>query len=249
MRDTVEGRETGYSSGTGNVELAKQRRRIAGWLTACGVARLIVAWSMVVIAEDFVSLNAFSRGLLVQEAALVIPVLFGAANPVMFGRYLPSHVDATPLLGSLWRLRIATVVSALAVLLMAAGWVLGAVAGGAAPSIGLYRSAAVIAQTERHLAWLWWASAAGTVSVMISVAVQPWPARPKTASEIAVVVADASTLILFLFLHNTLAALGVAMLHLVIGNVLIFPSDWRYDLKTTDPDRDQRWVESHRDQL
>ena len=84
---------------------------------------------------------------------------------------------------------------------------------------------------------------------MISVAVQPWPARPKTASEIAVVVADASTLILFLFLHNTLAALGVAMLHLVIGNVLIFPSDWRYDLKTTDPDRDQRWVESHRDQL
>ena len=61
MKDTVEGQDTEYSSGTGNVELARQRRRIVGWLTACGVARLIAAWSMVVIAEDFVSLNAFSR--------------------------------------------------------------------------------------------------------------------------------------------------------------------------------------------
>lgn len=171
MRDTVEGQDAECLSGTENVELARQRRRIVGWLTACGVARLIVAWLMLPIAERFVSLNAFSCGLWVQKAALLVPVFFGAANPVMFGRYRPSRVDTTPLLGSLSRLRIATIVSALAVLLMTAGMVLGAVAGGAAPSIGLYRSAAVIAQTERHLAWLWWASAAGMASVMISMAV------------------------------------------------------------------------------
>lgn len=249
MKDTVEGQDAGCLSGPENGTLARQRRQIVGWLTACGVARLIVAWLMLPIAERFVSLNAFSRGLWVQEAALLVPVFFGAANPVMFGRYRPSHVDTTPLLGSLSRLRFATIVSALAVLLMTAGMVLGAVAGGAAPSIGLYRSAAVIAQTERHLAWLWWASAAGMASVMISVAVQPWPLRPKTASEIAVVAAEASMLVLFLFLRNTLAALSVAILHLVIGNVLLFPGDWRYEFRTTDPDRDQRWLESHQDRL
>lgn len=249
MKDTVEGQDAGCLSGPENGALARQRRRIVGWLTACGVARLIVAWLMLPIAERFVSLNAFSRGLWVQEAALLVPVFFGAANPVMFGRYRPSQVDTTPLLGSLSRLRIATIVSALAVLLMTAGMVLGAVAGGAAPSIGLYRSAAVIAQTERHLAWLWWASAAGMASVMVSVAVQPWPLRPKTASEIAVVAAEASMLVLFLFLRNTLAALSVAILHLVVGNMLLFPGDWRYEFRTTDPDRDQRWLESHQDRL
>lgn len=249
MKDTVEGQDAGCLSGPENGTLARQRRRIVGWLTACGVARLIVAWLMLPIAERFVSLNAFSRGLWAQEAALLVPVFFGAANPVMFGRYRPSRVDTTPLLGSLSRLRIATIVSALAVLLMSAGMVLGAVAGGAAPSIGLYRPAGVIAQTERHLAWLWWASAAGMVSVMVSVAVQPWLLRPKTASATAVVATEASTLLLFLFLHNTLAALGVAMLHLVIGNVVLFPGDWQYEFRTTDPDHDQRWLESHQDHL
>lgn len=249
MKDTVEGQEAGCLSGTENPESASQCRRIVGWLTACGVARLIVAWLMLPIAQRFVSLNAFSRGLWVQEAVLLVPVFFGAANPVMFGRYVPSHVDTTPLLGSLPRLRIAAIVSALAVLLMTTGVVLGSFAGGVAPSIGLYRPAEVIAQTERHLAWLWWASAAGMASVMISVAAQPWPLRPKTASEIAVVAAEVSTLVLFLFLHNTLAALGVAMLHLVVGNVLLFPGDWRYEFSITDPNRDERWLESHQDRL
>ncbi len=245
----MDGEQVAGSRETQDVELARSQRRAVGWLTACGGARLMVPWLMLPIVDGFVRMNAFSRGLLVQEAALMIPVFVGTANPVLIPWRRPLRANTAAVIHSLTRLQLATVLSMLAVLSMIAGLALGASAGGGAPSIGLYQPAAVIAQTAQHLEWLWWASAAGMVFVMASVAVQPWPLHLETTAAIGIAAVEAGTLLLFLCLHNTLAALGMTLLHLTVGNVLLFPKDWQYELRNTDADHDKGWFENHQDRL
>ncbi|MCE5193432.1 hypothetical protein LLF88_05805 [bacterium] len=216
------------------------QRRIRGWLFVCSVARGAVAGAALAIGASTVGLKSFDRGNLLQEAALLLLMALGFWSSLMI-----TSGKGEPVVYSMPRLQATTVLSLLALLSMVAAGALGAQAGGGPPSIGLYQPPAVIAQTARHLEWLWWSAAAGMVFMVAAVIAQPWSLHLRTSTTVYILAAEASTLVLFLFLHNTFAALGLTLFHLTVANVL-----WSADLSRNEPsdsdvDHDEQWLEHH----
>ncbi|MHB8070503.1 MAG: hypothetical protein ACYDHF_00925 [Candidatus Cryosericum sp.] len=220
------------------------QRRIRGWLFVCAEARAVVSWAALAIGASTVGLKSFDRGNLVQEAVLLLSMALGfwSSLAVLNGR---SRGKIQPVVHSMPRLQATTVLSLLALLAMVAAGAFGAQAGGGAPSTGLYQPPAVLAQTARHLEWLWWSAAVGMVFMVAAVIAQPWSLHLRTSTTVYILAAEASTLILFLCLHNTFAALGVTLLHLTVANVLWSADLWRNEPSDADVDHDEQWLEHH----
>jgi len=222
------------------------QRHTRGWLTVCGDARMLIPWMAFAIVADTLRLKVLGRGDLLQEAALGLAVLFGiGSSRLVHPGYGRSRVNTTPVIHSLPQLRFTTILSVLAALSMVAGWVLGVWAGGMRPSIGFDESATMLAQTARHLEWLWWGTAAGLVFVVAAAIAQPWSLYFETTATVCVLAVEACTLFLFLYLHNTFAALGVILLHLTAANTLWSTDLWRDEPPDADSDHDERWLEHH----
>jgi len=224
------------------------QRRIRGWLFVCAEARAVVSWAALAIGASTVGLKSFDRGNLVQEAVLLLSMALGfwSSLAVLNGR---SRGKIQPVVHSMPRLQATTVLSLLALLSMVAAGAFGAQAGGGAPSIGLYQPPAVLAQTARHLEWLWWSAAVGMVFMVAAVIAQPWSLHLRTSTTVYILAAEASTLILFLCLHNTFATLGLTLLHLTVANALWSPPLWQNEPLDVDVDHDERWLEHHQGNL
>ena len=220
------------------------QRHTQGWLFICGEARVLISWAALAIGADAVGLKSFDRGNLLQETALMLSMALGfwSSLVVLKGR---SRDKREPIVHSMPRLQCTTVLSLLALLAMAAGWAFGVQAGGGAPSIGLYQPPAALAQTARHLELLWWGAAAGMVFMVAAVIAQPWSLYLRTSATVCILAAEASTLILFLCLHNTFAVLGLTLLHLTAANVLWSTELWRDEPPDADSDHDERWLQHH----
>ncbi len=216
------------------------QRRIRGWLFVCAVARVGVSSAAVGIGETTVDLKAFDPGNITQEAALLVLMALGFWSSLMI-----TSRKGEPVVHSLPRLQCTTVLSWLAFLAMLAAGVRGAQTGGGRPSIGLYQPPAVIAQTAQHLEWLWRSAAAGMIFMVAAVIVQPWSLHLRTFSKVYILAAEACMLILFLCLHNTFAALGLTLLHLIIANVLWSADLWHDEPSDSDVDHDEQWLEHH----
>ena len=215
------------------------QRRIRGWLFVCAVARGVVSSAVLAIGVSTVDLKSFDPGNIPQEAALLLSMALGYLSSLMTWR------KGEPVVHSMPRLQATTVLSLLALLSMVAAGAFGVQAGGGAPSIGLYQPPAVLAQTARHLEWLWWGAAAGMVFMVVAVIAQPWSLHLRTSATVCILAAEASTLILFLCLHNTFAALGVILLHLTAANALWSTELWRDEPPDADSDHDERWLQHH----
>jgi len=216
------------------------QRRIRGWLFVCAVARGVVSSAVLAIGASTVDLKSFDRGNIPQEAALLLLMALGFWSFLMI-----TPRKGEPVVHSMPRLQATTVLSLLALLSMVAAGAFGVQAGGGAPSIGLYQPPAVLAQTARHLEWLWWGAAAGMVFMVVAVIAQPWSLHLRTSATVCILAAEASTLILFLCLHNTFAALGVILLHLTAANALWSTELWRDEPPDADSDHDERWLQHH----
>ena len=215
------------------------QRRIRGWLFVCAEVRAVVSSAALAIGTSTVGLKSFDRGNLVQEAVLLLSMALGFWSSLMTWR------KGEPVVHSMPRLQATTVLSLLALLSMVAAGAFGVQAGGGAPSIGLYQPPAVLAQTARHLEWLWWGAAAGMVFMVAAVIAQPWSLHLRTSTTVYILAAEASTLILFLCLHNTFAVLGLTLLHLTAANVLWSADLWRNEPSDTDVDHDEQWLQHH----
>jgi hypothetical protein len=198
------------------------------------------------IAIDAAQLKWLVRSDRLQEAALMVCVLVATGSCALIhpwhGR---SRTSTTPVIHSIPRLQLTTILSVFAVLSMIAGLAFGTSAGGGAPSAGLYQPPAVLVQTARHLEWLWLGAAAGMVFAMAAAIAQPWFLHTGTATTVCVLAAEICTLFLFLSLHNTFAALGVALLHLTVANALWSTTLWQNEPLDVDLDHDERWLEHH----
>src|SRR5665647_1048935 len=194
-----------------DVKTRTSQRHIQGWLFVCAIARGVVSSAVLAIGTSAVGLKSFDRGNLLQEAALLLSMALGYLSSLMIMR------KGEPVVHSMPRLQATTVLSLLALLSMVAAGAFGVQAGGGAPSIGLYQPPAVLAQTARHLEWLWWGAAAGMVFMVAAVIAQPWSLHLRTSTTVYILAVEASTLILFLCLHNTFAALGLTLLHLTVA--------------------------------
>ena len=219
------------------------QRRIRGWLFVCAVARGVVSSAVLAIGVSTVDLKSFDPGNIPQEAALLLSMALGYLSSLMTWR------KGEPVVHSMPRLQATTVLSLLALLSMVAAGAFGAQAGGGAPSIGLYQPPAVLAQTARHLEWLWWSAAVGMVFMVAAVIAQPWSLHLRTSTTVYILAAEASTLILFLCLHNTFAVLGLTLLHLTVANALWSPPLWQNEPLDVDLDHDERWLEHHQGNL
>lgn len=216
------------------------QRRTRGWLFVCAIARGAVSSAVLAIGASTVGLKSFEPGNIGQEAALLLLMALGFWSSLMI-----TWGKREPVVHSMPRLQATTVLSLLALLSMVAAGALGAQAGGGAPSIGLYQPPAVIAQTAQHLEWLWWGAAAGMVFMVAAAIAQPWSLHLRTSTTVSILAAEASTLILFLCLHNTFAVLGLTLLHLTVANVLWCVVLWRNEPSDTDVDHDEQWLEHH----
>lgn len=216
------------------------QRRIRGWLFVCAEARVVISWAALAIGASTVGLKSFDRGSLLQEAALLLLMALGFWSSLMI-----TSRKGEPVVHSMPRLQATTVLSLVALLCMVAAGAFGAQAGGGAPSIGLYQPPAVLVQTARHLEWLWWGAAAGMVFMVAATIAQPWSLHLRTSTTVYILAAEASTLILFLCLHNTFAVLGLTLLHLTIANVLWSADLWHNEPSDTDVDHDEQWLEHH----
>jgi len=220
------------------------QRRIRDWLFVCAIARGVVSSAVLAIGTSAVGLKSFDRGNLLQEAALLLSMALGYLSSLMIMR------KGEPVVHSMPRLQATTVLSLLALLSMVAAGAFGVQAGGGAPSIGLYQPPAVLAQTARHLEWLWWGAAAGMVFMVAAVIAQPWSLHLRTSTTVYILAAEASTLILFLCLHNTFAVLGLTLLHLTVANALWSTElCWRDEPPDADSDHDERWLQHHQGNL
>jgi hypothetical protein len=222
-----------------DVKTRTSQRHIRGWLFVCAVARGVVSSAVLAIGASTVDLKSFDPGNIPQEAALLLSMALGYLSSLMTWR------KGEPVVHSMPRLQTTTVLSLLALLSMVAAGAFGVQAGGGAPSIGLYQPPAVLAQTARHLEWLWWGAAAGMVFMVAAVIAQPWSLHLRTSTTVYILAAEASTLILFLCLHNTFAALGVTLLHLTVANALWSTTLWQNEPLDVDLDHDERWLEHH----
>ena len=83
------------------------------------------------------------------------------------------------------------------------------------------------------------------VFAMAAAIAQPWFLHTGTATTVCVLAAETCTLFLFLSLHNTFAALGVALLHLTVANALWSTTLWQNEPLDVDLDHDERWLEHH----
>ncbi|RIE06903.1 hypothetical protein [Candidatus Cryosericum odellii] len=223
-----------------DVKTRTSQRHIRGWLFVCAVARGVVSSAVLAIGASTVDLKSFDRGNIPQEAALLLLMALGFWSFLMI-----TPRKGEPVVHSMPRLQATTVLSLLALLSMVAAGAFGVQAGGGAPSIGLYQPPAVLAQTARHLEWLWWGAAAGMVFMVVAVIAQPWSLHLRTSATVCILAAEASTLILFLCLHNTFAALGVILLHLTAANALWSTELWRDEPPDADSDHDERWLQHH----
>lgn len=172
------------------------RWRTRGWLFVCAEARAVVSWAALAIGASTVGLKSFDRGNLVQEAVLLLLVALGfwSSLAVLNGH---SQGKIQPVVHSMPRLQWTTVFSLLALVSMVAAGALGVQAGGGPPSIGKYQPPAVLAQTARHLEWLWWGAAAGMVFMMAAVIAQPWSLHLRTSATVYILAAEASALIVY----------------------------------------------------
>ena len=220
------------------------QQRVRGWLFVCSEARVVVSWAALAIGVGTVGLKMFDRRNILQEATLLLLMALGvwSSLAVLNGH---SWGKMRPVVHSMPRLQCTTVLSFLALLSMVAAGAFGAQAGGGAPSIGLYQPPAVLAQTARHLAWLWRGAAAGMIFMVFAVIAQPWSVHLRTSATVCVLAAEASALILFLCLHNTFVVLGLTLLHLTIANVFWSDDLWRNEPSDTDVDHDKQWLEHH----
>lgn len=243
MKTTMGSSNAGLQETEDNQSKTSQRR-IRGWLFVCAVARGVVSSAVLAIGTSAVGLKSFDRGNIPQEAALLLLMALGFWSSLLIpnGR---SWGKIQPVVHSMARLQCTTVLSLLTLLSMVAAGAFGAQAGGGAPSIGLYQPPAVLAQTARHLEWLWWGAAAGMVFMVAAVIAQPWSLHLRTSTTVYILAAEASTLILFLCLHNTFAVLGLTLLHLTVANVLWSADLWRNEPSDTDVDHDETWLEHH----
>jgi hypothetical protein len=222
-----------------DIRSKSSQRRIRGWLFVCAIARGVVSSAVLAIGTSAVGLKSFDRGNLLQEAALLLSMALGYLSSLMIMR------KGEPIVHSMPRLQATTVLSLLALLSMVAAGAFGVQAGGGAPRIGLYQPPAVLVQTARHLEWLWLGAAAGMVFMVAAVIAQPWSLHLRTSTTVYILAAEASTLILFLCLHNTFAALGLTLLHLTIANALWSTTLWQNEPLDVDLDHDERWLEHH----
>ena len=232
-----------------DVKTRTSQRRIRGWLFACAEVRAVVSSAVLAIGTSTVGLKSFDRGNLVQEAVLLLSMALGFWSSLAVLLNGRSRGKIQPVVHSMPRLQATTVLSLLALLSMVAAGAFGVQAGGGPPSIGLYQPPAVLAQTARHLEWLWWSAAAGMVFMVAAVIAQPWSLHLRTSTTVYILAAEASTLILFLCLHNTFAALGVTLLHLTVANALWSPPLWQNEPLDVDLDHDERWLEHHQGNL
>lgn len=223
-----------------DVKTRTSQRHIRGWLFVCAEARAVVLWAALAIGTSTVGLKSFDRGNLVQEAVLLLSMALGFWSFLMI-----TPRKGEPVVHSMPRLQATTVLSLLALLSMVAAGAFGVQAGGGAPRIGLYQPPAVLVQTARHLEWLWLGAAAGMVFMVAAVIAQPWSLRLRTSAMVCILAAEASTLILFLCLHNTFAVLGMTLLHLTIANTLWSTDLWRDEPPDADSDHDERWLQHH----
>src|SRR5450830_195770 len=215
------------------------QRRTRGWLFVCAVARGVVSSAVLAIGVSTVDLKSFDPGNIPQEAALLLSIALGYLSSLMIMR------KGEPVVHSMPRLQATTVLSLLALLSMVAAGAFGVQAGGGPPSIGLYQPPAVLAQTARHLEWLWWGAAAAMIFMVAAVIAQPWSLHLRTSTTVYILAAEASTLILFLCLHNTFAVLGLTLLHLTVANALWSTELWRDEPPDADSDHDERWLQHH----
>ena len=225
------------------------QRRTRGWLFVCVVARVSISSAALAIGTSTVGLKSFDRGNLVQEAVLLLSMALGFWSSLAVLLNGRSRGKIQPVVHSMPRLQATTVLSLLALLSMVAAGAFGVQAGGGPPSIGLYQPPAVLVQTARHLEWLWWGAAAGMIFMVAAVIAQPWSLHLRTSTTVYILAAEASTLILFLCLHNTFAVLGLTLLHLTVANALWSPPLWQNEPLDVDLDHDERWLEHHQGNL
>ncbi len=223
-----------------DVKTRTSQRRIRGWLFVCAEARAVVSSAVLAIGTSTVGLKSFDRANLLQEAVLLLLMALGFWSSLMI-----TSRKGEPVVHLMPRLQATTVLSLLALLSMVAAGAFGVQAGGGHPSIGLYQPPAVLAQTARHLEWLWWGAAAGMVFMVAAVIAQPWSLHLRTSTTVYILAAEASTLILFLCLHNTFAVLGLTLLHLTVANALWPTTLWQNEPLDVDFDHDERWLQHH----
>ena len=232
-----------------DVKTRTSQRRIRGWLFVCAEVRAVVSSAALAIGTSTVGLKSFDRGNLVQEAVLLLSMALGFWSSLAVLLNGRSRGKIQPVVHSMPRLQATTVLSLLALLSMVTAGAFGVQAGGGPPNIGLYQPPAVLAQTARHLEWLWWGAAVGMVFMVAAVIAQPWSLHLRTSTTVYILAAEASTLILFLCLHNTFAALGVTLLHLTVAHALWSPPLWQNEPLDVDLDHDERWLEHHQGNL
>ncbi|MGB9666855.1 MAG: hypothetical protein ACPL2N_06060 [Candidatus Cryosericum sp.] len=184
---------------------------------------------------------------LIVEVVLLLSALVGmGSSTLVYPFHGRSRLGMTPVTSSMPRLQTTTILSAVAALSMLVGLTFGELAGGGAPSIGLYQPTVVLAQTARHLQWLWLAAAVGLVFVATAVVTQPWSLRLGTIATFCILSGEACTLLLFLCLHNTSAVVGLMLFQLVVGNVVLSTDLWQSEPgDDLSPREEERWLEHH----
>lgn len=231
------------ASGIATSQEASQRT-IKLWIAACSDARLTVAWAALWIFEDVLRLKLLDANDIFLEIALGLSMMVALLSAAFIHPWnKKSQPDMTPTVSSLPRLKATTIFSLLAACCMILGLLLGMRAGGRTPSIGVTDSAAYLAATAQHLAWLWRSATAGLAVIVAAAAVQPWSLHLGTGTRVCALVAEAGMLFFFIVLHNTFAAVEMLLLHLVVANVLLANDLWQSD--ELGPNDDEEWGERH----
>jgi hypothetical protein len=229
---------------TEDTQLKTSLRRTRRWIAACSDARLWIAWAAVGIVDGVMRLKLLDGKDLLTDVAILLAAFVGMVSARFIHRgSKKARADMTPVVSSMPRLKITTVFGWLAVLFMAAGLLSGALAGGGPVFTSQNYSAAYLAQTARHLGWLWWSAVAGLVFVVAATVAQPSSLHLGTGSKVCILAVEVCVLLLFFWLGNTLAVAGLMLLHLVVANALLSNDVWQSD--ELDPLDDKEWGGQH----
>ena len=229
---------------TEDAQLKVSLRRTRRLIAACSDARLWIAWAGVGIVDGVMRLKLLDGKDILVQAAVLASVFIGMVSATFIHpRSKKARADMTPVVSSMPRLKITTVLGWLAVLFMAAGILSGALAGGGPVFTSQNYPAAYLAQTARHLAWLWWSAVAGLVLVVAATVAQPSSLHLGTGSKVCILAVEVCVLLLFFWLENTLAVAGLMLLHLVVANALLSNDVWQSD--ELDPLDDKEWSDQH----
>lgn len=101
------------------------------------------------------------------------------------------------------------------------------------------------ASDARYLVWLWRGAAFGMVLTAIALFVQPSRRHLHTSSILWIIVGDACVLAMVLVLRDTMVALTVADLHLIIANILLTNDAGGPDAASRDS-WDEHWLEGRK---